>query len=69
MTHLINVGRFIFFTHIATILFTLYVSRLFNIISQHLPSVHSYADDTQIYLSFRPCSIHSEINAGLLLIV
>ena len=45
------------------ILFTLYVSRLFNIISQHLPSVHSYADDTQIYLSFRPCTIHSEINA------
>ena len=53
------------------ILFTLYVSRLFNIISQHLPSVHGYADDTHIYLSFRPCSIHSEINAvsGLLLII
>ena len=45
------------------ILFTLYVSRLFNIISQHLPSVHGYADDTRIYLFFRPCSIHSEINA------
>ena len=45
------------------ILFTLYVSRLFYIISQHLPSVHGYADDTQIYLSFRTCSIHSEINA------
>ena len=44
------------------ILFTLYVSRLFNIISQHLPSIHGYADDTQIYLSFWPCSIHSEIN-------
>ena len=45
------------------VLFTLYVSRLSNIISQHLPAVHGYADDTQIYLSFRPCSIHSEINA------
>jgi len=45
------------------VLFTLYMSRLFNIISQHLPSVHGYADDTQIYLSFRPCSIHLEINA------
>ena len=44
--------------------FTLYVSRLFsNIISQHLSSVHGYAEDTQIYFSFRPCSIHSEINA------
>ena len=45
------------------ILFTFYVSLLFNIISQHLPFVHGYGDDTQIYLSFRPCSIHSEFNA------
>ena len=45
------------------ILFTLYVSRLFNIISQHLPSIYGYADYTQIYLSFWPCSIHFEINA------
>ena len=45
------------------ILFTLYVSCLFNITSQYLPSVYGYADDTQIYLSFSPCSIHSEINA------
>ena len=44
-------------------LFTLYVSHLFNILSQHLPSIHGYADDTQIYLSFRPSSIHSDINA------
>ena len=59
------------------ILFTLYVSRPFNIISQHLPTTHGYADDIQIYLSFRPCSVHSEINAvsqemfafGLLVIV
>ena len=28
------------------ILFTLYVSRLFNIISQRLPSAHGYADDS-----------------------
>ena len=34
------------------VLFTLYISCLFNIISQHLPSIHGYADDTQIYLSF-----------------
>ena len=45
------------------ILFTFFVSRLFNSISQHLPSVHGYADDTQIYLSFPPFSIHFEINA------
>ena len=45
------------------VLFTLYVSSLFNNISQHLPSVHGYADDTEIYLSFGSCSIYSEINA------
>ena len=45
------------------ILFIFFVSRLFNSISQHLPSVHGYADDTQIYLSFPPFSIHFEINA------
>ena len=33
------------------ILFTLYVSCLFNIISQHFPSVHGYADDAQILTS------------------
>ena len=45
------------------VLFSLYISRLLDIISLNLPSVHGYAADTQIYLSFRPCSIHSEINA------
>ena len=45
------------------ILFTLYVFPLFNIISQHLPSMHGYADDTQIYPSFRTPSIHSDISA------
>ena len=45
------------------ILFTLYVFPLFNIISQYLPSIHGYADDTQIYPSFRTSSIHSYIRA------
>ena len=45
-------------------LFTLYVSHLFNILSQHLPSIHGYADDTQIDLSFRPSSIHSDITGN-----
>ena len=36
------------------VLFLLYVSQLFQIINRHLPSSHGYADDTQLYLSFRP---------------
>ena len=31
------------------LLFLLYSSKLFKIISRHLPSVHAYADDTQLY--------------------
>lgn len=44
------------------ILVTPYVSCLFNNISQHLPSIHGYVDNTQIYLSFWPSSIHLDIN-------
>lgn len=36
------------------ILFLLYSSRLFQIIAQHLPIAHGYADDTQLYYSFKP---------------
>ena len=34
------------------LLFVLYSSKLFKIIKRHLPNVHTYADDTQLYLSF-----------------
>ena len=34
--------------------FSLYTSKLFDITKTHLPEVHCYADDTQLYLSFRP---------------
>ena len=36
------------------LLFSIYASKLFCIIKSHLPSAHSYADDTQLYLSFCP---------------
>ena len=36
------------------LLFTIYASKLFSIIKSHPPSAQSYADDTQLHLSFRP---------------
>ena len=44
-------------------MFILYASELFNVIKEHLPSVHSYADDTQLYLSFRPNDNHGQDDA------
>ena len=35
-------------------LFSLYTNELFDVISQHLPTAHSYADDTGICLAFNP---------------
>lgn len=34
--------------------FVLYSSELFNIIQNHLPNTHTYVDDTQLYISFKP---------------
>ena len=31
------------------LLFTLYASKLFEVIKEHLPTAHAYADDTQLY--------------------
>ena len=33
------------------VLFTLDASKLFEVDKRHLPSVHAYADDTQLYLA------------------
>ena len=38
------------------VLFLLYASRLFHMVSKHLPTTHAYADDKQLYFSFRPDS-------------
>ena len=43
--------------------FTFYAIKLFSIIKSHLPSAHSYADDTQLYLSFRPLESTGEAEA------
>ena len=36
------------------LLFSIYTSQLFDVVSHHLPQVHCYADDTQLYLAFKP---------------
>ena len=44
-------------------MFILYTSKLFNILERHLPDAHAYADDTQLYLSFRPDSDAEQVAA------
>ena len=38
------------------LLFVVYASKLFEIIQAHLADAHCFADDTQLYLSFKPNS-------------
>ena len=41
----------------------MYASKLFDIIKGHLPCTHAYADDTQLYFSFRPDTTSSQSDA------
>ena len=48
------------------LLFTIYASKLFEVIKNYLPQSHAYADDTQPYLSFNAdlaCSQNDAVEA------
>ena len=42
------------------LLFTMYASKLFQVIKEHLPSARAYADDSQLYMSFKSDSKECE---------
>ena len=45
------------------LLFVIYASNLFKIVEKHLPTMHCFTDDTQLYLSFKPDDNTSQIEA------
>ena len=47
------------------ILFTIYMSPLSDIMRDHQLNYHSFADDTQIYLSFSPRDDNTQLNAKI----
>jgi len=44
------------------VLFLIYASGLFKVAAKHLSNIHTYADDTQLYLSFKPTSQQNAVN-------
>ena len=40
-------------SHLEPLLLVVYASELFTVIKKHLPKVHCFAEDTQLYLSFK----------------
>ena len=41
----------------------IYSSKIFDIVGRHLPNVHCYADDSQLYLLFNPSCAFSQDQA------
>ena len=47
-------------SRLGPVLFIIYALRLFEVVKKYLLLVHGYADDTQLYVSFRPNSSAAE---------
>ena len=62
-TFCVCVGRLSLTCTVGSLLFVIYSSKLFNIVNKHLPNVHAYADDTQLYLAFKPGNYANEAAA------
>ena len=48
-------------------IYAVFSSKLLEIIKHHFPTVHCYADDTQVYISFSPNDMLGQLTAGKLL--
>ena len=48
---------------VGPLLFSAYASKLFQVIKNHLPNAHAYADDTQLHLSFKSDSSMDQTEA------
>lgn len=46
-----------------SMLFITYLSQLYNVMNEHLPSCQGYADDSQFYLAFNPNDDTSKVDA------
>ena len=45
------------------LLFMIYTRKLFEVVKEYLPQAHTYANDIQLYLSFKAVSISSQNDA------
>ena len=50
-------------SYLSPLPFSIYASKIFDVIRSHLPSVHAYADDTQLCISFCANSIEDHTSA------